>query len=196
MKSQNLTDSQLVQLYLSGDEAAFEVLLRRNQSQLYGYILKIVKDPELAEDFFQDTFMKAIRSMQAGVYNDENKFSAWLFRIAHNLAIDHFRRLKKFRTVSADNEETDYLNSEKLATPATDISIAEMQVLEDLKDLIELLPEDQRSVVKMRVNLKMSFKEIADFYGISINTALGRMRYALINIRKEMKSRNMSLVAE
>lgn len=196
MESRNQTDQALVQAFISGDQSALEVLIHRHKSRLYGYILKLVKDETLAEDMFQDTFFKAINSLRKGAYKDDGKFSAWIMRIAHNLAIDHFRKLKNFRTVSNDNTEIDYFNNEKFASKSAHTEMTQLQVSSELKDLIDDLPEDQKSVVKMRMQLDMSFKEIADFYDISINTALGRMRYAVINLRKGMEKKQYSLQAD
>jgi len=196
MKSQNFTDYELVQSFVNGNQIALETLLHRHKSKLYGYIFKLVKNEALTEDIFQDTFVKAINSLRAGAYKDEGRFSAWILRIAHNLVIDHYRRQKNFRVVSNDSSETDYFNSEKFAFQSIDKEMAETQVSEELKELIAELPDDQRSIIKMRLTLKMSFKEIAEFYDISINTALGRMRYAVINLRKRMKEKEYSLMAE
>lgn len=193
MKSLDYSDQELVQKFVAGDQSALEVLVHRHKSKLYRYILKLVKNDALAEDIFQDTFVRAINSMRQGGYKDDGRFGAWLGRIGHNLVIDHFRKLKNFRTISNDSSEIDYFNNEKYCDRAVDIDIAEAQIGRDLRTLIDNLPEEQKSIVKMRLNMKMSFKEIAEFNDISINTALGRMRYAIINIRKGMKEHQYSL---
>ncbi len=193
MKSQDYSDQELVRMFIAGDQSALEVLIHRHKSKLFRYINKLVKNDALAEDIFQDTFVRAINSLRQGGYKDDGRFGAWLGRIGHNLVIDHFRKLKNFRMISNDSSEIDYFNNEKFSDRAVDIDIAEAQVGRDLRELIEELPEEQKSIVKMRLNMKMSFKEIADFHDISINTALGRMRYAIINIRKGMKEHQYSL---
>lgn len=196
MKSRDYSDSELVQMFVSGDQSALEILIHRHKSKLYRYIYKLVKNEELAEDLFQDTFVRAINSLRSGGYKDDGRFGAWLGRIGHNLVIDHFRKLKNFRTVSNDASEVDYFNNEKYSDKPIETELAEIQITRELRELIESLPEEQRSIVKMRVMMKMSFKEIADFHDISINTALGRMRYAIINIRKGMKERQYSLMLD
>lgn len=193
MKSRDYSDSELVHMFVSGDQSALEELIHRHKSKLYRYIYKLVKNEDLAEDLFQDTFVRAINSLRQGGYKDDGRFGAWLGRIGHNLVIDHFRKLKNFRTVSNDSSEVDYFNNEKFSDKPYETELAEAQITRELRELIESLPDEQKSIVKMRIMMKMSFKEIADFHDISINTALGRMRYAVINIRKGMKERQYSL---
>lgn len=185
-------DSQLVAAYLGGDEASFEILLRRHKNRVFGYIRTMVKDRQLAEDVFQDVWVKAVSTMKRGQYNEEGKFLPWILRIAHNLVIDTFRRNKRlpikdggpdfdaFRTV----KDPDYNVFQKLI---------EGQIGLDVVKLIEFLPEEQKRVVKMRHFEEKSFKEIADETQVSINTALGRMRYALINMRKMIQEHEIAL---
>lgn len=179
-----LTDDQLVTLYLNGNTKAFDTLLSRYQDKLYSYINFVVRNRDLANDIFQDTFVKAIVTLQKGSYSGSGKFGAWLTRIAHNLIIDYFRQDKNENTVSNDAQEYDLLNNASLAESNIEDSMINEQTLADVRRLVDALPDNQREVVIMRYYQDLSFKEIADITSVSINTALGRMRYALINIRK------------
>lgn len=185
MNSQKMmTDEALVALYANGDNKAFDVLLMRYKNRLYSYIYYIVRNAELAEDIFQETFMKAIVTIRQGRYNENGKFPAWLTRIAHNLIIDHFRQEKNENMVSCDNSETNILNNISLSERAVESEIVNTQILEDVKRLMHYLPDEQREVVQMRFYQNLSFKEIAETTGVSINTSLGRMRYAIMNMRR------------
>lgn len=187
MRLVKLSDQELVSLYIRGNENALEVIVNRHRAKIFSYIIVTIKDKALAEDFFQDTFIKVIKTLRGGKYNEEGKFLPWVMRIAHNLMIDHFRKAKRFRAVrgrSSDNEELDIFNTIKVDELNVEELMVRDQVRDDVKELIERLPEEQKEVVKLRHYYDMSFKEIADFSGVSINTALGRMRYALINLRK------------
>ena len=188
----SLSDQQLISLYLSGDEAAFEFLLNRHQQQVYSKIFLIVRDSDLANDLFQDTFIKVVNTLKGGKYNEEGKFLPWVLRIAHNISIDHFRRGKKMRMMRATDEFDvfDTLPSDQMH--AEDQMIQD-QIHQDVRDLLDCLPEEQREVVHMRIERELSFQEIADETGVSINTALGRMRYALINMRRAMEERGVQL---
>ena len=188
----SLSDQQLISLYLSGDEAAFEFLLNRHQQQVYSKIFFIVRDSDLANDLFQDTFIKVVNTLKGGKYNEEGKFLPWVLRIAHNISIDHFRRGKKMRMMRATDEFDvfDTLPSDQMH--AEDKMIQD-QIHQDVRDLLDCLPEEQREVVHMRIERELSFQEIADETGVSINTALGRMRYALINMRRAMEERGVQL---
>lgn len=179
-----LTDDQLVTLYLNGNTKAFDTLLSRYQDKLYSYINFVVRNRDLANDIFQDTFVKAIVTLQKGSYSGSGKFGAWLTSIAHNLIIDYFRQDKNENTVSNDAQEYDLLNNASLVESNIEDSMINEQTLADVRRLVDALPDNQREVVIMRYYQDLSFKEIADITGVSINTALGRMRYALINIRK------------
>ncbi len=185
-------DGQLVRLFASGDEFALETLIRRHKDRLFLFIVSKVRDGQLAEDIFQDTFVKVINTVKRKGYNEEGKFIQWVMRIAHNLVIDHFRREKKQRKVQTKG---DY----NILTNMTDDSLnAENQMIKDQIErdavhLLEHLPEDQQMVLRMRIYDDMSFKEIAEQTGVSINTALGRMRYALINLRKLIEKHNIVL---
>ncbi len=191
-----IQDSVLVEAYSKGDEQALEKLLEKYQERIFGYILSKVQNESLANDIFQDTFVKAIITIRKGKYNEEGKFVNWIMRIAHNLVIDHFRANKKMRMIS----ETSYQNED---FNIFDIIPCESQNVEDLvineqikKDIVALLdqlPEDQKEVVKLRLFSNLSFKEIAEETDVSINTALGRMRYAVINLRKLIEEHNITL---
>lgn len=192
MMRASLSDQQLISLYLSGDEAAFETLLNRHQQQVYSKIFFIVRDSDLANDLFQDTFIKVVNTLKSGKYNEEGKFLPWVMRIAHNLSIDHFRRGKKMRMLRA-TEEFDVFDTMCSDEPHMEDRMIQEQIHQDVRDLLETLPEEQRLVVKMRIERDMSFQEIADETGVSINTALGRMRYALINLRRMVEDQNLVL---
>jgi RNA polymerase sigma-70 factor (ECF subfamily) len=153
----------------------------------------VVKDKYLAEDIFQDTFIKVIKSLREGRYKDNGRFISWVIRIAHNLMIDHFRKEKQLNTISNDNYETDIFNSKKFAEPTIEEELITGQITQDVRRLIQELPEDQREVVILRHFCGLSFKEIADQTDVSINTALGRMRYALINLRRLIKEKDLNL---
>ncbi len=182
-----MSDEQLVTLFAEGNNQAIDILIQRHKRRVYSYLLLLVKDKELAEDFFQDTFIKAIRSIQSGNYNDEGHFASWISRIAHNLVIDHFRKQKNYKEVSNEDGEYDLFNNAKFCESNIEDEILKKQNAVDIRGLIKQLPDEQRQLVIMRVYLDMSFKEIAESTGVSINTALGRMRYAIINLRKLMK---------
>lgn len=185
-------DRLLVSQYLAGNEAAFEILLRKHKDRVYGYIKMMVKDGQLAEDIFQDVFVKAVLTMKRGQYNEEGKFLPWVLRIAHNLVIDTFRKNKRFPTVDG-GEDFDIFNVIKDDGKAIDEVMIEDQIHTDINKLIEFLPEEQKEVLKLRHFSEMSFKEIAEETNVSINTALGRMRYALINLRKLIEEHNIAL---
>ena len=179
-----LTDDELVKLYETGNNKAFEILMLRYKSKSYTYIYLIVRNRELAEDIFQDTFIKAIATIQQGRYVESGKFLAWINRIAHNLIIDHFRREKNENTFSADAVDYDIVNNAKLSEKSVEDTISNEQVLADVVHLIDFLPATQQKVIRMRYFEDLSFKEIAEKTDVSINTALGRMRYALLNMRR------------
>ena len=193
MYSNSISDKELVQRYIRGDEVALERLLAMHKDKVFGYIMKLVKDLALAEDIFQDTFIKVIKTLKSGNYNEEGKFLPWVMRIAHNLVIDHFRKNKRMQMVHS-TEEYNVFDTIKGEDPSIEDELFDDQVKNDLKKLIEYLPEEQKSVLKMRLYFQMSFKEISETLDISINTALGRMRYALINLRKIVDEKNISLL--
>lgn len=191
-----MTDDMLVSLYLKGNNSAFDTLLNRHKDRLFNYIFFIVRSKEVAEDIFQETFVKAIVTLQQGRYTNDGKFAAWITRIAHNLVIDQFRVERNENTVSNDDTEVDLLNDAKLSEGNIENQLVNDQVLKDVRMLIDELPDCQREVVFMRYYQDMSFKEIADATGVSINTALGRMRYAVLNMRRIAAEKNVSLVME
>lgn len=188
-----MNDNELVQRFIEGDQNSLEVLVHRHKNRIYSYILLIVKNQELAEDIFQDTFIKVIRSLKRGKYVESGKFISWVLRIAHNLIIDHFRKEKLQATISNDALEVDIFNSPKFSDKNIEEIMIKDQILSDVKELIKELPEDQQQVIYMRHYMGLSFKEIAEQTDVSINTALGRMRYALINLRKIIKQKNLEL---
>ena len=187
-----ISDSDLIRAYRGGDEKSFEILLTRHQERVYTKINFIVRDSELANDLFQDTFIKVVRLLKEGKYVEEGKFLPWILRIAHNMSIDHFRRNKKMRMVRSRDEMDVFATIETGDAHIEDI-LVDGQIHSDVRRLIDELPEDQREVVRMRMYDNLSFKEIAETTGVSINTALGRMRYAVINLRKIVGENNIQL---
>lgn len=194
-KLTNLTDEQLVRAYVDGNNAAFDTLLRRHQSKLFSYILRIVKNRDIADDIFQETFVKIIMTLKQGRYAESGKFGAWLTRIAHNLIIDHFRQEKSENSISTDDDEVNLLNRRDLCDENIEDMLVNDQIRTDVRRIIEALPDSQREVLMMRYYSDMSFKEIADATGVSINTALGRMRYAILNMRRIAEENNIVLSA-
>ena len=188
-----LTDDQLVANYAKGNNQAFDELLIRHQSRVFSYIFHIVKNRDLAEDVFQETFVKAIMTIKQGRYSENGKFVAWITRIAHNLIIDHYRQEKSENTVSTDEDDTNLLNRKDLCEDNIEDAMVVEQIHKDVKRIIEALPESQREVLVMRYYRNMSFKEIADTTNVSINTALGRMRYAIMNMRRIAAENNIVL---
>ncbi len=193
MESKSISDGVLVSRYINGNEKSLEILIIRHKQRIFSFILSKVLDREIAEDIFQDTFIKVINTLKRGKYNEEGKFLPWVMRIAHNLIIDHFRRNKRIPTFKNTDEfdifsviSDEVLNVEK--------QLIKNQILEDIRGLIVELPDDQKEVLIMRMYRDMSFKEIAENTNVSINTALGRMRYALINLRKLIEKHNIVLV--
>ena len=195
-KLKQMTDDVLVTLYLEGNNSAFDILLNRHQDRLFNYIFFLVRSREVAEDIFQETFVKAITTLQQGRYQNDGKFAAWITRIAHNLVIDQFRIERNENAISNDEVEFDLLNDAKLSEGTVENRMVNEQVLKDVRALIDELPDCQREVVFMRYYQDLSFKEIADITGVSINTALGRMRYAVLNMRRIAEEKAISLVLE
>jgi len=189
------TEEQLVAAYANGNNEAFDALLNRHQTQVFSYIMRIVRNRDLANDIFQETFVKAITTIRQGRYTDAGKFGAWVNRIAHNLVIDFYRQEKSENTTSTDEGEMDILNRADLSEGTVEDVIVNEQIRKDVRRIIRELPKTQRDVLVMRYYRNLSFKQIADMTGVSINTALGRMRYALINMRRIAKERNIALTA-
>ena len=188
-----ISDYELILRFIKGEQLCVEQLIHRHKNKIFAYISLYIRDQALAEDIFQDTILKVIQSVKSGKYSDNGKFLSWVMRIAHNLIIDHFRRLKQMNTISNDNYESDLFNSKSFAEDNIEDDIIKQQIHKDVRSMISSLPDDQREVVILRHYADLSFKEIADVTGVSINTALGRMRYALINMRKIMEEKQISL---
>jgi RNA polymerase sigma factor (sigma-70 family) len=190
MLSPNLSDQELVSYYLKGNESALEILVKRHKKKIFSYIYLIVKDRSLAEDIFQDTFIKVINTLKANNYNEEGKFLPWVMRIAHNLVIDHFRKAKKMQTTSG-GDDWNIFDTLNMFEDNVQEKMVKKQIRDDVRKLIDKLPNDQREVLVMRHYEDLSFKEISELTNVSINTALGRMRYALINLRAMIKDHHM-----
>ncbi len=193
MKTQMPSDKELVSSYLKGNHISLEKLIQRHQNRVFAYILMVVKDKQLADDIFQDTFIKVINTVRSGAYKEEGKFIQWVMRIAHNLIIDYFRKSKRIPVVENDNDDFDIFDTIKFTDPSIEEQMITDQIHDDVRKLIELLPPEQKEVLFMRHYSEMSFKDIAEQTDVSINTALGRMRYALINLRKLIKEKNVIL---
>lgn len=193
---ENIDDRVLVNAYINGDEKSFEALLTRHKDKMYRFIFMKVRDTALAQDIFQDAFIKIVNTLKAGNYNEEGKFLPWAMRIAHNLVIDHFRKSNKVKMISESSSHRDDFNIFHTLS-LEDENIQETITREELEGqmvgLIDHLPESQRDILLMRIFKEMSFKDIAELEDISINTALGRMRYALINLRKMIEQNNLQV---
>ncbi len=188
-----LSDDKLVKAYADGNNEAFDALLKRHQARVFNFILKVVKDEDVANDIFQETFIKALLTIKQGRYTETGKFGGWLSRIAHNLIIDYYRQEKSENLQSTDLNDTDILNRKELCGGTIEDRMVEEQTRDDVKGLIDQLPELQKEVLKMRYYQGLSFKEIAKITDVSINTALGRMRYALINLRRMAAEQEVAL---
>jgi RNA polymerase sigma factor (sigma-70 family) len=188
-----LPDNILIQQYLNGDNDAFETLLSRYKQRIYSFIFSKIKDAELADDIFQDTFIKVIKTLKRGAYNEEGRFLSWVMRIAHNLIVDHYRRKQRMPMYESHDTEKDVFY--RVSEPSQNIEdmLIDTQIKEDLNALMLELPENQIEVLRMRLYQDMSFKEIAARTNVSINTSLGRMRYGLINLRKLIDERNLTM---
>ena len=187
----SLSDTTLIAEFISGNSNSFSILLERYQKRIYGFIFSKVHDPDLADDIFQDTFIKVVKNLRLGKYNDEGRFLSWVIRIAHNLIMDHYRIIKRLPKHESKIEYFDVLDRLVEQNSSIEESMIETQIHADLSLLIEELPDSQKEVLRMRLFQDMSFKEIGDQTGVSINTALGRMRYAVINLRKMIEERNL-----
>lgn len=194
MSLKKLDDQQLIACYLEGNHQAFETLLMRHKNKIYRFVMLKVKNQELAEDIFQDTFIKIINTMQLGNYNEEGKFLPWAMRIAHNLIIDFFRKNSRMKMISESSSKSEDFTIFNVLASEEDSSLLKMsksELMSQMVDLINYLPEAQQEIIRWRIFDDLSFKEIADMEGISINTALGRMRYALLNMRKLIEKHNL-----
>lgn len=193
-KLNELTDERLVQSYIEGNDCAFDVLLKRYESKIFTYITYSVHNQEVAEDLFQDAFVRIITTLRSKRYTENGKFSQWVMRIVHNLIIDYYRQCKGDNTISNDSSDFDLLNDASLVTEENvEKQMIDKQTLKEVKELIRMLPDNQKEIVLMRFYKELSFKEIAEKTGVSINTALGRMRYALINLRKMAENNDVNL---
>lgn len=188
-----LSDCVLLNNYLSGDRSAISELIQRHAQRVRNYIGMMVKDDDIADDIFQDTFIKAVKVIDEGRYTDNGKFLSWVLRIAHNRVLDHFRREKSRRQVNESDAGYDVIGTMRFSEPTAEDVMVHGEMEQTIRELIELLPDEQREVVRLRYYSKMSFQEIAEQTEVSINTALGRMRYALINLRKMIQERNLVL---
>lgn len=194
MTMDNIDDRELVSAYINGDEKAFEALLLRHKDRIYRFINMKVRDGALAQDIFQDAFIKIVNTLKAGNYNEEGKFLPWAMRIAHNLVIDYFRKNNKVKLISESSSQRDDFNifhTIKQQDASIQDQITKGELESQMVELVEYLPEAQRDILRMRIFKEMSFKDIAELEEISINTALGRMRYALINLRKMIEEHNL-----
>ncbi|MBR3711259.1 MAG: sigma-70 family RNA polymerase sigma factor [Bacteroidales bacterium] len=188
------TDFELIEGYRKGRLSDFELLVSRYQEQIYNYVLSLVRDRQLTDDIFQDTFVKIIKVIKSGVYKDEGKFIQFAMRIAHNLVIDHFRKENRIPVVESSSEDYNYVDNAPITDPSVEQGMIVDQIHSDLRKMVEMLPLEQKEVLRMRIYDDLSFKEIAEITNVSINTALGRMRYALINLRKMAESKNVCLM--
>ncbi|MCK9202862.1 MAG: sigma-70 family RNA polymerase sigma factor [Bacteroidales bacterium] len=192
MQAHVVSDQDLIGKYLAGQESALEKLIHRHKNRVFAYILMIVKDKDLAEDLFQDTFIKVINTFRSGTYKEEGKFIQWVMRIAHNLIIDYFRKSKRIPIIE-NNDDYDIFDKVRIPVESVEDILITEQIHKDVKKLIDYLPKEQKEVLVMRHYNDMSFKDIAEVTNVSINTALGRMRYALINLRKLIKEKEVIL---
>jgi RNA polymerase sigma-70 factor (ECF subfamily) len=193
MMNHNLSDYELIKQYTGGNSSSLDVLINRHKNKVFSYILMVVKNRELAEDIFQDAFIKVIKSLHSGKYKEEGRFVSWVMRIAHNLIIDHYRKDKHLKTISDDDSEVPLFNSAKFSEDTIEQLLVNDQINSDVKLLVDQLPLEQKEVVVLRYYYDLSFKEIAEHTDVSINTALGRMRYAIINLRKIMEESKVDL---
>lgn len=193
MKSTMLSDQALLEMYQQGDREAVSQLLERHARRVRDYVRMLVKDNDVADDLTQEVLIKVVKVLDEGRYTDKGRFQPWLLRIAHNRVLDYFRAQKQVKTVSESSAGFDILGSKNFAEPSIEDRLISEQQAEEVRQLIELLPAEQREVVKMRYYEGLSFKEIAEHTGVSINTALGRMRYALINMRQMIKDKNLAI---
>ena len=192
MANVQIPDGLLVKSYIAGDEKSLSILIKRHQAKIYGFIYSKITDRDISDDIFQDTFIKVIKTLKSNSYNEEGKFLPWVMRIAHNLIIDHYRKSKKMPMLR-ETEEFSIFSILSDNTPTIENKIIAGQVEDDLKKIILELPEDQKEVLVMRIYQDLSFKEISELTGVSINTALGRMRYALMNLRKIIEKHQIIL---
>ncbi len=188
-----ISERELIKSFINGNHSSLQTLIKRHQNRLYSYIFLLVKDKALADDIFQDTYVKVINTLKRGTYNDEGKFIQWVMRIAHNLVIDHFRKAKKVPTIENSYNDFDVFDTIRFTDPSIEEKLVTDQIHSDVKKLLDYLPEEQREVLYLRCYSGLSFKDIAEQTDVSINTALGRMRYAIINMRKIIEEKKVVL---
>jgi len=193
MKVNAANERELIRNYLNGNHSSLQTLIERHKNRLYSYIFLMVKDKQLADDVFQDTYVKVINTLKLGNYKDEGKFIQWVMRIAHNLIIDHFRKAKKIPFVDSHNNDYDIFDTIRFTDPSIEEQLVLNQIHSDVRKLLQFLPDEQKEVIKLRCYSGLSFKDIAEQTEVSINTALGRMRYALINLRKLIEEKSIIL---
>lgn len=193
MNLEPTSEKELIQDYLKGNHSSLQTLIERHKNRLFSYIFLMVKDKQLADDVFQDTYLKVINTLKLGNYKDEGKFIQWVMRIAHNLIIDHFRKSRKIPFVESQNADFDIFDTIRYTDPSIEEQLVTTQIHTDVKKLLKYLPDEQKEVIHLRCYSGLSFKEIADQTDVSINTALGRMRYALINLRKLIEEKKIIL---
>lgn len=193
MNAEATSEKELIRSYLSGNHSSLQTLIERHKQRLYSYIFLLVKDKQLADDVFQDTYVKVINTLKLGKYKEEGKFIQWVMRIAHNLVIDHFRKSKKIPFIDNNNSEYDIFDSVRFTDPSIEEQLVLNQIHSDVRKLLHYLPEEQKEVIYLRCYAGLSFKDIAEQTEVSINTALGRMRYALINLRKLIEEKRVIL---
>jgi len=193
MKVNAANERELIRNYLNGNHSSLQTLIERHKNRLYSYIFLMVKDKQLADDVFQDTYVKVINTLKLGNYKDEGKFIQWVMRIAHNLIIDHFRKSKKIPFVDSHNNDYDIFDTIRFTDPSIEEQLVLNQIHSDVRKLLQFLPDEQKEVIKLRCYSGLSFKDIAEQTEVSINTALGRMRYALINLRKLIEEKSIIL---
>ncbi len=190
-----ISEKELIKSFILGNHSSLQTLIERHQNRLYSYIFLLVKDKQLADDIFQDTYVKVINTLKRGNYNDEGKFIQWVMRIAHNLVIDHFRKSKKVPTVENSHNDFDVFDTIRFTDPSIEEQLVKTQIHNDVRKLLDYLPEEQKEVLYLRCYSGLSFKDIAEHTDVSINTALGRMRYAIINMRKIIEEKKVVLTA-
>lgn len=190
-----ISEKELIKSFINGNHSSLQTLIERHQNRLYSYIFLLVKDKQLADDIFQDTYVKVINTLKRGTYNDEGKFIQWVMRIAHNLVIDHFRKSKKVPTVENSHNDFDVFDTVRFTDPSIEEQLVTDQIHTDVRKLLDYLPDEQREVLYLRCYSGLSFKDIAEQTDVSINTALGRMRYAIINMRKIIDEKKVILTA-
>ena len=193
MKVDAASEKELIRNYLEGNHTSLQTLIERHQDRLYSYIFLLVKDKQLADDVFQDTYVKVINTLKLGNYKDEGKFIQWVMRIAHNLVIDHFRKSKKIPFVESSKPDFDVFDTINNTDPSIEEFLITTQIHSDVRKLLQILPDEQKEVIYLRCYAGLSFKDIAEQTGMNINTALGRMRYALINLRKIIEEKQIAL---